>query len=467
MKIRLGILTFSDGRDSINDINKPVNQKFIDVITSRIKKTKNIEPIVADTIVHNKEEAVEEAKKLNNKGCHGVLFNYAIWCYPNLTAIAQNFINTPILMFANLNPGYPGLVAMLAAAGSLRQLNIKHLRLFGNIEDEDIFNQLESFARAAYAITEMKGQVYGIVGGRSMGMYTAVPNLAKWQRDFGIDIEHIDQLDIIRGAENIDEKKVDSAFNWLEKYVGNISYDNDKLTVDKLKTQIKHYYAIKNIISKNNLDFIGVKCHEEMSSNYCTECLAAAFINDPYDFDGPKEPFVFACEADSDGAITMQLLKLITGSPTLFMDLRHFDELNDLYVYCNCGSQATYFAGASDDFKKNLEKVSLEPADYLFKAGGAHVQYMAKEGLMTLARFMREGDEYWLAIIKAQAVEVNRELMHETTYAWPHVYIKLKTSPRELFAEYSSNHCHGVYGDWTQELINFCYYKNIAYKVYD
>ena len=467
MKIKLGIITFSDGRDAINDRNKQVNQNFIDLLSARLKESGYIEPFISDIIVHSPQEARDEATKIKQAACHGVIFNYTIWCYPNFTAIAQNFIDIPILMFSNLNPGYPGLVAMLAAAGSLQQLNKKHLRLFGDISADKILAQVESFARVAYAITKMKGQVYGIVGGRSMGMYTAVPNLAKWQRDFGIDIEHIDQLEIVRLAEKVDSKKVDTALAWLEDNIGNISYDDDKLTKDKLKIQIRHYYAIKEIIEKNHLDFIGVKCHEEMSSNYCTECLAAAFINDPYDWDGPKETTVFACEADSDGALTMQILKLITKSPVLFMDLRHFDENNNLYVFCNCGSQATYFAAASDDYKKNLAKVSLEPAEYYFKAGGAHVQYMAKEGLMTLARLMRNGDDYWLAIIKANAVKVDRELMRETTYAWPHVYIRIKTTPQELFAEYSSNHCHGVYGDWIEELKSFCYYKEIPYKIYE
>lgn len=467
MRVKLGIIIFSDGRDVINERNRAVNQKFIDLLSKKLISTGYIEPVVADTIVHSSEEARAAAINIKKAGCHGVIFNYAIWCYPHFTAIAQNFIDMPILLFSNLNPGYPGLVAMLAAAGTLAQLNKKHLRLFGDISDDEILSQVESFARAAYCITELRGQVYGIVGGRSMGMYTAVPCLAKWQRDFGIDIEHIDQLEIVRLAEEIEEGKVNKALKWLEQNVGNISYDDDKLTKEKLKTQIRHYYATKEIIEKNHLDFIGVKCHEEMSSNYCTECLSAAFINDPYDFDGYKEPIVYACEADSDGALTMQVLKLITGSPTLFMDLRHYDEKNRLYVYCNCGSQATYFADASDDFRKNLAKVSLEPADYYFKAGGAHVQYMAKEGPMTLARFMRNGDDYWLAIIKANAVEVDRELMKETTYAWPHLYIKIKTTPQKLFAEYSSNHCHGVYGDWTDELLNFCYYKDIPYKIYE
>ena len=46
-------------------------------------------------------------------------------------------------------------------------------------------------------------------------------------------------------------------------------------------------------------------------------------MNDPYDWNGPKEPTVMACEADSDAALTMQILKLLTEDPVLFMDVRH------------------------------------------------------------------------------------------------------------------------------------------------
>ena len=41
--------------------------------------------------------------------------------------------------------------------------------------------------------------------------------------------------------------------------------------------------------------------------------VAEAFLNDPYDWDGPHEPIVAATESDMDGALTMQIFKLLTG----------------------------------------------------------------------------------------------------------------------------------------------------------
>ena len=55
-----------------------------------------------------------------------------------------------------------------------------------------------AFLRAASAVNRLRGKTYGLFGGRSMGMYTAVPALDQWRREFGVDIEHIDQWEIVR-----------------------------------------------------------------------------------------------------------------------------------------------------------------------------------------------------------------------------------------------------------------------------
>lgn len=91
-----------------------------------------------------------------------------------------------------------------------------------------------------------------------------------------------------------------------------------------------------------------------------------SFCNDPYDWDGPKEPVVYACEADCDAALTMQILKLLTHDPVIFMDVRHYDAENDVMVFCNCGSQSTYYAGGERRLSGKSEKrFPVSGAEYL------------------------------------------------------------------------------------------------------
>ena len=233
------------------------------------------------------------------KGVDATLFSYGVFSFPNFSAIAAKNGKGPFLLAANLNPDWPGMVSMLAAGGALNHLGIDHFRVAGDVNDKEVLKKIIEFAKCAKVVSRLNGQKYGLIGGRSLGMYSATVSMQDWQERFGIDVDHMDQSEIVRIAETIPEAQVEKGFKWLTENVGSIEYDGDRLTEEKLKTQIRHYEATKQIIKENEYDFVGVKCHYEMSRHHCTQCLSAAFINDPYDWDGPKEPVVFACEADS------------------------------------------------------------------------------------------------------------------------------------------------------------------------
>jgi L-fucose isomerase len=305
-------------------------------------------------------------------------------------------------------------------------------------------------------VSSLNGQKYGMIGGRSLGMYSAVVSMQDWQEKFGVDVDHLDESEIVRIAETIPEEQVERAFKWLNENIGQIKYDDHHLTPEKLKTQIRHYEATRQIIEKNKFDFVGVKCHYEMSRHYCTQCLGAAFFNDPYDWNGPKETTVFSCEADGDAGLTMQILKLLTGDPVIFMDVRHYDPDYDVMVFCNCGSQSTWYAGRSNDPKENLKNVTMYPCLEIYSGGGAHVNCMTKAGIATIARLNRTERRYRMTIIPAEFVELPREKMKETTEEWPHVFAKLPFDHSIFLDKFDANHCHAVYGDHVEELKMVC-----------
>lgn len=357
------------------------------------------------------------------------------------------------------------MVAMLAAGGALNHLGIKHYRVAGDFRDPEVLGKLLRYAKCGYVVSALNGQKYGLIGGRSLGMYSAVVSMQDWQKIFGVDVDHLDQSEILRIGETIPQAQVDKAMAWLEENVKAIHYDGKQLTPEKLALQIRHYEAVKQIIKEHNYDFVGVKCHYEMSRHYCTQCISAAFCNDPYDWDGPKEPVVYACEADCDAALTMQILKLLTHDPVIFMDVRHYDAENDVMVFCNCGSQSTYYAAASDDYRENLKNVSLYPALNIYAGGGCHVNCMTHPGKATIARLCRKEGKYRMTLIPAEFVTLPEEKMAETTLEWPHVFAKLPFDHNIFLNDFDANHCHAVYGDHMEELKIICSMLNIDYEV--
>jgi len=455
-KPRLGILGFSDGEPEVHEQLKGFVQTTLDGIANALQASGEVEVVRGDRLVNSVQLAKEESLKMVSKNVDDTIFSYGVFSFPNFSAIAAENSKGPFLLAANLLPDWPGMVAMLASGGALHHLGIEHFRVAGDVNRKEVMDKYLKFARCARVVSGLNGQKYGLIGGRSLGMYSAVVSMQDWQQKFGVDVDHVDQSEIVRIAETIPEEQVEKAFKWLNDYVGKINYDDKRLTAEKLKTQIRHYEATRQIIAKNNFDFVGVKCHYEMSRHYCTQCLGAAFFNDPYDWNGPKETTVFSCEADGDAGLTMQILKLLTGDPVVFMDVRHYDPDYDVMVFCNCGSQSTWYAARSNDPKENLKHVTMNPCLEIYSGGGAHVNLMTKAGKATIARLNRTQGRYRMTIIPAEFVELPREKMKETTEEWPHVFAKLPFDHSIFLEKFDANHCHAVYGDHVEELKMIC-----------
>lgn len=449
---RIGVIGFSDGDPEVHAQLAPIVQAQVDAIVKAVKKDGSFEVIEASQLVHSVSLAKEMAMEMVKNEVDGVIFSFGVFSFPNFSAIAAETWKGPVLLAAPLYPDWPGMVSMLASGGALNQLGYKHFRAAGDVNDPAVFKKFVNFAKCSHVVSSLKGMTYGLLGGRSLGMYSATVSMQDWEKLFGVDVEHIDQSEIVRLADTIPEETVEKGFAWLTKNVGEIKYDGKQLTPEKLKTQIRHYEATKQIVKEHNLDFIGVKCHYEMSRHYCTECLSAAFLNDPYDWDGKKQPCVCACEADSDAALTMEILKLLDNKPVIFMDVRHWDAKNQVMVFCNCGSEATYYATGKDDEKANLKKVTLYPALPIYAGGGCHVNFMTAPGKVTIARLCRNSGKYRMTMFTAELVTMPRELMKETTEEWPHVFAKLPFDHEIFLDQFDANHCHAIYGDHIEQL---------------
>lgn len=157
-----------------------------------------------------------------------------------------------------------------------------------------------------------------------------------------------------------------------------------------------------------------------------------------------------------DGALTMQIFKLLTGFPVLFADVRHYDKENNVWFFSNSGTHATYFAGGSLDPEENLKHVTFYPETHYYPAGGASVHHFAKGGQVTLARLARKDGKYRMTIVPAEFVDFPREkalaLGATTTPAWPCAFARLEVSADEFLSRFPCNHIHGVYGDCVEEL---------------
>lgn len=383
------------------------------------------------------EETVNASKELKEKNADCLIYLIGTWIYAPQVVTAARKAPLPFILWCPRDPLSFSLVGAAITHGSLDELGIKHKYLYGSPEDPNVVEDIVSFARAAMVVRRMDGARLGLIGGKSMGMYTAMVDMTQVKDVFGVEIEHVDQYRMILEAEKVSEEAVRRTLGEIKREFGKIFPPEEKMM-----KSIRLYHALKKIVDADHYDFIAVKCQPEVINDYVSCCLPVALLND----DG----LVTACECDLNAALTMQMLHILADQPVLFADVNDLDLKTGVLRLVNCGAVATRLAKSRKDVDWGLQY------EYMGRQQGCTTVFCCRPGRVTLARLGRIRGKYVMLIAVGEAFEQPKERFKETREVWPHAFIRLDGDPAKFFHNNRSNHIHMVYGDFEKELIEIC-----------
>ncbi|HTV47361.1 MAG TPA: hypothetical protein VMG59_02850 [Phycisphaerae bacterium] len=485
--MKIGILTFGDGRKRVTEFATKDCMRFQKQLQDFLE-SRGHSVVAGNAVVWNHETVIKQCERLNNAGVEAVVFNFAIWSYPDLTAQAAIRFDPSIsiMMYGVLNPSYPGWVAYFASAGSMTEIGRPFARALGDLNDPSVssafdqwFNDgdLKQRKKGIAAAKQLHGLRYGRFDGPSMGMYTGHVDESQWMSQFGVHVYHRGQLWLWELSKQIAAKRVKAGLEWLENVCKEVKYDGKKLTRGPngtLARQVRMYLAMKDFCRDEGIDFCGLTGQLDMteSPDMCIMDVQEALLNDTADWENSrKKPLICATECDSNGALTMQIMHLISGTPVLFADMRHYFADHDVYDLVNSGEHAPWFSYRDKNYKKNWSAVTLYPAvDFYFNAGGASVQFYSEPAeLITLGRITRNKGRFQMHLVRASVPDLGFETMEslakQTTYTWPHMYVRFKCPPEAIGQHYCSNHIHGIFGDHVAAITGACEYLGMEVTV--
>src|SRR6266545_4068174 len=189
-------------------------------------------------------------EQLRRAGCRSLILCFNVWNFPYLVwPLLQTLgSDTPILSLSNNEGAYPGNVGLLATDGALRQTGLRTHRVIGRQDDDETIAEVVDWLRAAQAVTAMRGEVYGLYGGHSMGMETGFFHLVPTIKALGTNAAQIDQLWVTERMKEVAPADVRAGREWFEGLLGDrLRYDGDMLTPERLEAQLRLYLALREL----------------------------------------------------------------------------------------------------------------------------------------------------------------------------------------------------------------------------
>ncbi|MCD6095647.1 MAG: hypothetical protein J7J99_03670, partial [Thermoprotei archaeon] len=197
---KVGIITLGDPREEVpwRREEDKLHEELINILKGR----EEIEVVYPRKVIREYKGVMETVKDMTRNEIDLLLLYIPIWTYPVMAVVgAREAIERGVQLVIVYSDR--GLSGILASAGALKQIDIRSKLIY--CKKEELVRNIIKFAKACMVVNRLKGMRYGVIGGRALGMYTVVDDPIKWQREFGVDIDHIDQVEVLREAEKIPE----------------------------------------------------------------------------------------------------------------------------------------------------------------------------------------------------------------------------------------------------------------------
>ncbi len=200
----------------------------------------------------------------------------------NVIEAIRDFAHKPILLWSHtmwqeekkwltLGP-IPGASVLRQAFEELRY-DFKFV--YGQPGDKKLDADMTVFSRAAHAKHQLQRTRIGLLGYLSMGMYSAAFDHLGLLRDFGPEVDQIDQYILVKRLEEVTAKQVAPLIAKAKKE-WSISKN---VRQSDLEITLKMYYALKKLAKERNWDCLTVKCQYELSKDFgYTPCVPLSML---------------------------------------------------------------------------------------------------------------------------------------------------------------------------------------------
>jgi hypothetical protein len=416
----------------------------------------------------------------------------AVWQYSHHVLAGLRSHRGPILLVANWNGTYPGLVGMLNLAGSLTKAGVSYSSLWSvDFTDAWAVAGLRTWLEAGELIhptdhvrdlPPLDGGEPDVVLGRNlaiellrdkaiigifdegcMGMYNAIID-DELLNAIGIYKERLSQSALLAEMQRVSDDEAVAAKTWLDRAGFTFHFGTDEateLTEAQVLAQLKMYVAALRISDDYGVDAVGIQYQQGLKDSAPASDLVEGLLNNVerppvLSRDGSRELYAQQAlphfnEVDEgvavDALVTNRIWQALELDPaTTLHDIRWGEEFAGEFVwtFMISGSVPASHNGGYD------KSYSRRQTPMYFPLGGGTLSGCSKPGEIVWSRVYIEGGALHLDLGRGHvadlpAAETERRLSL-TSPEWPIMHAVLHGVGRDqLMAKHKANHIQVAY----------------------
>lgn len=313
-----------------------------------------VQCVIADSTIGGGAEAGKCAEKFGTEKVCATLTVTPCWCYGTETMDLDPHTVKAVWGFNGTER--PGAVYLAAVMAAYAQKGLPAFSIYGHdvqdLDDKtipcDVQEKILRFAKCGIAVGMMRNKAYVNIGSVSMGIMGSYCDAQFFQKYLGIRAEWVDMSEVLRRVELeiYDKDEYEKELAWIRancKGGFDPNTEAGKFSPEEKAKQwefiAKMTLAVRDILLGNpKLNTIG-RHEEAMGRNAIAGGFQGqrawtdwkpngdfteAILNSSFDWNGKKEPLILATENDTLNGTAMLFGKLLTGSASVFADVRTY-----------------------------------------------------------------------------------------------------------------------------------------------
>ena len=389
-----------------------------------------------NVVMHDLDTVKEAATRLKNIDADVILICIATWSEDHHLLDLLSYVDKPVILRAYPARDTGSLCCAHQIGAVFTDIGKGYEFVYGDTDNVPCAVKTKDIA-SAYALANCMSKVrMGAIGGRVKGMTEIAYDEFSIKQKLGARIVNIDEKEM---TEKVTEMTDEAALALLEEKKAIIPPCKITSTKESLIESMKFYAAMKALVDEYDLEAIAVKCYTTYMGKVCLGYSILA-----------EEGIVGSCEGDVTNALAMKIVYELSEKPVNNTDLLYLDEEKNTILFAHCGSSGFSIAGGE-----------IELAPVRLAETGVCCKFVMAPGKVTAVNICGHGEQFRMAVMVGDAIPCGMEFPGNPVVV---KYEKPVEQINEEIMAYGIGHHWMIgYGDFRNELRNFCKIKGMKY----